>query len=68
MMEKLPAIGTRVRLKHPHPWAGKRCRVVRHELTVIGKGAVVRIDANDAIDGHECFVFHGGQYTQDTTP
>lgn len=50
--------GSLVRLLRGHPFAGSRGEVVRHEEVGYFRavGLVVAIEADDAMDGHECCV------------
>jgi hypothetical protein len=53
-------IGQHGRIIGDHPWAGKSGTIVRIENTLIGYGAVVKLDdASDVPPGQECFIFDG---------
>lgn len=56
MIDWRPPIGTRVRLVAPHPWAGSVGVVSKHEAWM-GKATLrVRLERDDAMDGHEAGV------------
>lgn len=57
-------IGRRGRLIGSHPWAGHSGEIVRVEKTIVGWGAIVRLDGQT----QEVFVFDGRNHWRPEPP
>lgn len=58
-----PTIGTKVKIIGNHPHSGKRGEVVRHEEFLGRLTCVVRLNREDALNGHEAGIFSPKEIT-----
>jgi hypothetical protein len=70
-MTDMPKIGDRGTIVGRHPWAGSKGEVVRVETIRImpskGPLPVVRLERDDAMDGHEAFIFSASEWQAEST-